>query len=200
MTIDRELVTRKLLLVATDLESLAPIYAKGLHAYLTDTIDQSVVERRLERTVSRMIDINYHLITSVGQPPPADYHSSFLKLADSGVCDVEFARRIARAGLRNRLVHDYEDLDPHKVFEALGDALRDVPHYLERVNAYVKRDAEAPAVEERHEIALPGRRRSIGSTSATWRRHVRARASARFRTTFDDSGTDRTSLTSRSEL
>lgn len=53
--------------------------------------------------------------------------------------DPECARRIARAaGLRNRLVHDYEDLDPGKVFDALGDALRDVPIYLARVNQYLK--------------------------------------------------------------
>jgi uncharacterized protein YutE (UPF0331/DUF86 family) len=92
-----------------------------------------------------MIDINYHLITSIGQPPPADYHSSFVKLADAGVLDSEFARTISRAaGLRNRLVHDYEDLDPHKVYDALGDALRDVPIYLEQVNAYVKRSAASP--------------------------------------------------------
>ena len=139
MTIDRELVTRKLLLVTTDLESLGPIQAKGLDAYLGNDIDQSVVERRLERIVSRMIDTNYHLITSIGQAPPADYHPSFFKLVELGVIDAEFARRIAgAAGLRNRLVHDYEDIDPQKIFEALGSALRDVPIYLERVHEFVK--------------------------------------------------------------
>lgn len=139
MTIDRELVTRKLLLVTADIESLAAIRDKGRNAYLTNSIDQAVVERRLERAVGRMIDINYHVITASGHPPPADYHASFLKLGEIGVLDPEFARRIARAaGLRNRLVHDYEDLDPGKVFDALGDALRDVPIHLARVNQYLK--------------------------------------------------------------
>ena len=139
MTIDSELVTRKLLLVTADIESLVTIHGKGHAAYLASSIDQAVVERRLERAVGRMIDINYHLITASGHPPPADYHASFLKLGELGVLDPEFARRIARAaGLRNRLVHDYEDLDPGKVVDALGDALRDVPVYLARVNHYVK--------------------------------------------------------------
>ncbi len=142
MTIDRELVTRKLLLVTSDLELLAAIRDKGLEAYLGSSIDQAVVERRLQRAVSRMIDINYHVLTASGQPPPADYHASFVKLGDLGVLDRDFARRIARAaGLRNRLVHEYEDIDPRKVFEALGDALRDAPTYLARVNEYVKRGA-----------------------------------------------------------
>ena len=139
MTIDPELVTRKLLLVTSDIESLTAIGDKGRDAYLTSSIDQAVAERRLERAVGRMIDINYHIITTSGHPPPADYHGSFLKLGELGVLDPEFARRIARAaGLRNRLVHDYDDLDPGKVFDALGEALQDVPVYLARVNQHLK--------------------------------------------------------------
>ncbi len=56
-TIDRELVTRKLLLVTADLELLAAIRDKGLEAYLGSSSDQAGVERRLQRAVSRMIDI-----------------------------------------------------------------------------------------------------------------------------------------------
>ena len=139
MTVDRELVTRKLLLVTAEIESLGVIRDKGRDAYITNSFEQAVVERRLERAIGRMIDINYHIITSNGHPPPSDYHASFFKLAELGVLDPEFARRIARAaGLRNRLVHDYEDLDPGKVFDALDDALRDVPVYLARVNQHLK--------------------------------------------------------------
>ena len=83
MTIDRELVTRKLLLVTAEIDSLGTIRDKGRQAYLTSSIDQAVVERRLERAVGRMIDINYHIITASGHPPPSDYHASFLKLGRS---------------------------------------------------------------------------------------------------------------------
>jgi uncharacterized protein YutE (UPF0331/DUF86 family) len=71
--------------------------------------------------------------------PAIPVHGSFLRLGDLRVLEPDFAGTIARAaGLRNRLVHDYEDLDPGKVFDALGEALRDVPIYLARVNDYVK--------------------------------------------------------------
>ena len=111
MTIDTDLVTRKLLLIAADLEPLAAIAARGVAAYESSVVDQAVVERRLERAIGRMIDVNYHLLTASGQPPPPDYHSSFVRMVELGVLDAEFARQIARAaGLRNRLVHDYDDL------------------------------------------------------------------------------------------
>jgi len=140
VTIDADLVTRKLLLIASDLDPLGAIAERDVAAYVGSAVDQAVAERRLERAIGRMIDVNYHLLTASGQPPPSDYHTSFLKLADLGVLEAEFARRIARAaGLRNRLVHDYDDLDQRLVFDALHDALRNVPRYVSAVNAYLAR-------------------------------------------------------------
>jgi len=138
MTVDRELVTRKLLLITQDLDAVAPFAAKPVSTFLESRIDQAVVERLLERMIGRMIDVNYHLITEGGQPPPSDYHASFLKLAELRIVDADFARRIARcAGLRNRLVHEYEEIDPRKIFDALQTARDDIVVYVRRVEAYL---------------------------------------------------------------
>lgn len=142
MTVDPALVTRKLLLIASDLEALRQVAADGLDTYRADHIRQGFTERYLERLIGRMIDVNYHLITGTGQPPPPDYFESFERLGELGALAPDFARAIARAaGLRNRIVHDYDALDPAKVFEALIGALQDVPRYVEQVNAFLKRAA-----------------------------------------------------------
>jgi uncharacterized protein YutE (UPF0331/DUF86 family) len=136
--IDAELVTRKILLITRDLEALGPIATKDRTSYLESRTDEILVERYLERLIGRMIDINYHLITETGHPPPPDYHASFTQLAEQGILDHEFAPRIARcAGLRNRIVHEYNELDPAKVFDALQAAVRDIPEYLAKVNKYI---------------------------------------------------------------
>ena len=99
-----------------------------------------MVERYLERMIGRAIDINFHLLTESGEAPPSDYHSSFLRLAALKVLEPDFAARIARAaGLRNRLVHEYDEIDPKKVYEALQSALHDIPVYLQRVEAFLDR-------------------------------------------------------------
>lgn len=55
-----------------------------------------------------------------------------------GVLDHPFARQIASCtGVRNRIVHAYDDLDPTKVHEALNTVLQDVPVYLAKVQAYL---------------------------------------------------------------
>ena len=123
--IDQELVTRKLTLVAQDLRRLEDLVAKG-------------AERYVERMIGRMIDVNYHVLTESGQAPPPDYFESFLALARLGVLEPAFARRLApSAGLRNRIVHEYDAIDPGRVFDAIQLALEDVPAYVPAVQRFL---------------------------------------------------------------
>ena len=136
---DPELVTRKMVLITADLRALAPLAQKPLADYLSSPTDEVLVERYLERIIGRMIDINYHLITEAGHPPPRDYFESFTQLARIGLLPTEFARQIAAsAGLRNRLVHEYDEIDPERLYEGMQSAMRDVPNYLRRVEQYLK--------------------------------------------------------------
>jgi uncharacterized protein YutE (UPF0331/DUF86 family) len=138
--IDAELVARKALLITRDLVDLARLAHKPLAEYLATSIDELVAERLLERIVGRMIDVNYHLLTETGHPPPADYHASFTQLAPLGVYGPEFGGRIAAcAGLRNRIAHEYDEIDPRRVHEALAAAVQDIPTYLRAVDDFVKR-------------------------------------------------------------
>jgi uncharacterized protein YutE (UPF0331/DUF86 family) len=129
--IDRELVTRKMVLIAEDLRRLEGLAAKGREEYLTSEIDETLAERYLERMIGRMIDVNYHVLTESGEAPPRDYFESFVALSRVGALPADFAARLAPcAGLRNRIVHAYDDLDPGRVYDALAAALVDVPAYL----------------------------------------------------------------------
>ncbi len=136
--IDRELVTRKIVLISGDLEELRKLDSAGLDAYLADPYKEILAERFLERMITRMIDVNYHLITESGHPPPRDYYDSFTGLGKMGILDPKFASGIASAaGLRNRIVHGYDEIAPGKVFEAIRSALTDLPVYLRAVLAFI---------------------------------------------------------------
>jgi len=137
--VDRDLVTRKLALILEDLHETEALAAKPREDYLASRIDEVLAERYLERMIGRMIDVNYHLITDAGHAPPRDYHESFTRLGTLGILPADFALRIAACtGLRNRLVHEYDEIDPRRVHEGLVSAVRDVPEYLRRVHAYVE--------------------------------------------------------------
>jgi uncharacterized protein YutE (UPF0331/DUF86 family) len=138
--IDRELVTRKVTLILGDLDELRVVASRPRDQYLASIRDELVAERLLERIIGRMIDINYHLLTETGQPPPRDYYESFVQLGTTRVLPIDFARRVAAcAGLRNRIVHEYDAVDPARVHEALQAAVTDIPEYLRHVYEYVEK-------------------------------------------------------------
>jgi uncharacterized protein YutE (UPF0331/DUF86 family) len=137
---DAELVGRKLLLIMKDVEALRGLADMTLDVFLGSPINADLAERYVERAVGRMIDINYHLLTESGQAPPPDYYQSFVQLAALGVYPDEFGKRIAScAGLRNRIAHEYDDIDPRKLFEAIRQAMHDVPDYMRQVDAWLVR-------------------------------------------------------------
>jgi uncharacterized protein YutE (UPF0331/DUF86 family) len=142
--IDAELVNRKIVLISPDLDEIQRLAEKRLETFLESRTDEVLAERYLERVIGRMIDINYHLVTESGHPPPRDYYESFLDLAKLDVLPEEFARQIAAcAGLRNRIVHEYDAIEPAKVHEGLRAAARDIPRYLACIVEFLKRSPAA---------------------------------------------------------
>ena len=79
-----------------------------------------------------------------GDHPPKDYYDSFIKLGTIRILPQELARALAAStGLRNRIAHEYDDIDHAKVHEGLRAATRDVPQYLRHVQSYL--DSLGPA-------------------------------------------------------
>ena len=137
--IDPTLVIRKINLISEDLNELLSLSRKSLEEYLTSRVDEVLAERYLERAIGRMIDINYHLITESGHPPPSDYYQSFTRLGELNILPADLAPQIAGcAGLRNRIVHEYNEIDPRKVHEGLQAAVRDIPQYLSHIHRYLQ--------------------------------------------------------------
>jgi uncharacterized protein YutE (UPF0331/DUF86 family) len=138
--IDKKLVYRKINLIAKDLQKVKPISLLSQKEYFKKIDYEILTERYLERIITRMIDINYHLIVESGNPPPKDYFSSFVELEKMEVLSYDFSRKLAQyAGLRNRLVHEYNELDEKKVYKALKQSLKDIPKYLRSIEDFIEK-------------------------------------------------------------
>ena len=142
-----EFVQRKLHLIADDLARLVRYKDETLESLTGDDIKLAAVERMLERIVMRAIDINEHLVAELAtgdeRASRLTYRDTFLMLADLGVYPKDFAERIANsAGLRNILVHDYNDVDRRIVHGSILTCLQDYHRYLEHLAAFLQRTAE----------------------------------------------------------
>jgi len=134
MPIDRKLINRKITLINEDLKSLKTLSNLSLKIYLSKADYEALAERYLERIIGRMIDINYHILSEKENKIPTDFYSSFIELGRKKYLSPRLADIMANsAGLRNRLAHEYDEIDAKKVFKAMGNCLKDVPKYLKSI-------------------------------------------------------------------
>lgn len=140
--LDLELIKRKVSLIQDELKQLTEFedltFEKMTHDYRT----QAMIERFLERTITRAIDINQHIIAEVGKHLQAvrTYRNTFIRLSDLDVYSGEFAQRIApSAGLRNALVHDYNNLDTEILQKSIGQTIKEFNEYTKYIIAFVEK-------------------------------------------------------------
>src|SRR4030042_5147342 len=121
--IEEEIIRRKLVTIVENLKALEPIANMNKREYIEDFYKRKATERLLQELIEAAIDINVHLIMEAGHTPPDDYYESFVKMGELGIISSDLADKLApSAGLRNRLVHEYDMLDHAVVLKAVATA------------------------------------------------------------------------------
>ncbi|MFZ2975541.1 MAG: DUF86 domain-containing protein [Candidatus Moraniibacteriota bacterium] len=134
MPVDKNIIIRKITLINKDLKSLEKLSKLSLKTYLSKSEYEAMAERYLERIIGRMIDINYHILSEKENKTAVDFYNSFIEMGKKKYLPSKLALVMANsAGLRNRLAHEYDEIDEKKVFEAIASCLRDVPKYLKSI-------------------------------------------------------------------
>jgi uncharacterized protein YutE (UPF0331/DUF86 family) len=138
-----EFVHRKLQLITDDLGQLALFRDISHSDLVADPIRLAALERIIERIVLRAIDVNEHIISALAtgaeqRTTRLTYRETFLRLADHDIYSPEFATRIAAsAGLRNILVHEYNDIDHRILHGSIGTALSEYTEYVTTVTTFL---------------------------------------------------------------
>lgn len=136
--IDTVIVTTRLDFIARYLDNLKRFEQTSLDDYLLDFDTQLITERLLQLMAQAAIDINDHILSKLNLGKSETNFNSFIILGKYSVITVELARQIApSSGLRNRLVHEYDEIDPRQVFKAISLALQQYPLYVRQVSSYL---------------------------------------------------------------
>lgn len=87
------------------------------------------------------IDLAHHVIASEGWAPTTEYRQAFTRLAQHEIIDDELAARLQDlTGLRNRLVHLYDDVDDQLVQDAIIEGLPDLDAFAASIARLVIHD------------------------------------------------------------
>ncbi|MBM3462138.1 MAG: DUF86 domain-containing protein [Armatimonadetes bacterium] len=125
--LNTELVEQKLVLLANYLQELEQVLPAELAVFTSDFRVHRVVERQVELLVECATAINVEVAHTVGKTPPADYYSSFFSLSQAGWLSNDTAQALAPlATLRNRIVHQYEEVELDKLH---SDVTASLPHW-----------------------------------------------------------------------
>ncbi|MFZ5998209.1 MAG: type VII toxin-antitoxin system HepT family RNase toxin [Nitrospirota bacterium] len=138
--LEAEIVRRKLAVIVENLNALAPIGKMSKEEYLQDIYKRKAAERLLQELVEAAIDINTYCIVQTGHAAPDDYYESFIEAGTLNIISADLAVKLApSAGLRNRLVHEYDDLDHSLVLDAITMAEELYPEYVREMENYLSR-------------------------------------------------------------
>lgn len=136
--VDRDIVARKLTVVVECLKALEAVRSMSVDRFSQDLYMRKATERLLQELIEAAIDINTHLIVGSGKAGPDDYYASFILAGQYGLIPAALAGELApSAGLRNRLVHEYDILDRSLVLESAKKALSLYARYVEAVERYL---------------------------------------------------------------
>ncbi len=136
--LEKEVIRRKIAVIIENLNLLKPIKNMTQVEYIDDIYKRKATERLLQELIEAAIDINTHIITQTKNMVPDDYYESFIKMGELRIIPRLIAEKLApSAGLRNRLVHEYDTLEHHIILNAVKTAEGLYTEYIKALEFYI---------------------------------------------------------------
>lgn len=135
---DKNRISAKLDKLYTYYEELKNLSSISLEDYKRNSIYRRAIERTMQLIVECATDINNMLLKMNDHKGASDYFNSFIDLAELDIIPMEFALQIAPStGLRNILVHEYEEIDDEIVYHSISVCLDCYLKYMDLINRYL---------------------------------------------------------------
>lgn len=139
---DRELILRKLALLAEYREQLDEFRGTGVAAYKADWKLRRIIDHTLQLMIEVCLDIGQHIIAETGLRTPTSNADIFEVLREGGVLTPRTCLRIKNmAKFRNILVHNYERVSAEIVVGILKKHMGDFRLFERNILKFLDRTA-----------------------------------------------------------
>jgi len=135
MTFDTERIRRKIAYIHQQVSSIKNIIATySRQDIIEDSLKLSAIKYLLQTSIEAMIDIAYHITAKKFNYPPCDARDAFKMLNTKGIIpSSDFVTYSAMIGLRNRLVHGYDDVSPEVLYDIITRQLDDFEKFISSI-------------------------------------------------------------------
>ncbi|MBN2073686.1 MAG: DUF86 domain-containing protein [Actinobacteria bacterium] len=139
--LDKNFISRKIKLIQEEIKKLEELSNYTFEEIKNDFIKRYSVERALEKIIMRAIDINQHIIAenAIGFETLRGYEDTFHILSKLSIYPEKFSEKIApSSGLRNRLVHEYNDTHDEIIYNSVVEAIAQYTEYCNYILKYIQ--------------------------------------------------------------
>lgn len=134
MPVNSEKLKKKLAQLETYIQKVRLMRAKPQAEYTPESDTEDLAERRLEKAMQCAIDIASYIVARQAMGTPSQYKDIFFFLGRAGVLPADLTDRLERmAGFRNNLIHEYETIDPTRVYQAVVHDIDDLVVFAKAV-------------------------------------------------------------------
>ena len=103
--------------------------------FVSDPLVYGNAERYLQLAIQAVLDVSNHIVADMNLNLPADSKELFEVLAKHKILSSRLSRKLTpMAGFRNVLVHEYLEIDRHRVYRALKHDLGDFERFIKAVS------------------------------------------------------------------
>lgn len=127
-----EVISKKLVSVSKYLNDLLPYRDITFEIFMEKHYE---IERILELLIMTASDIIFHILSVQGEPMPISYRTAFLRAGEIGIISKDLSESLAlSAGLRNILVHEYEEIDYKILYKSIPIAIKDYTSFMDEIS------------------------------------------------------------------
>lgn len=118
---------------------------RDLKKYSFEEIQESLerewgIERGLQLCIQLVIDAGNHILASIGESRVDKYSDILQRLGEREIISKSLAERLVpMAKMRNILVHQYLEIDPAIVYDALQNHLEDFTEFTREISKYMEK-------------------------------------------------------------
>ena len=129
--VDQNIIQARIEKIRESIARLRKFGTMSEDQFCEDDDSSKLAERHLEIAIQAAIDIGHHVIADMDLGLPQDYKDVFRILAKHNIISSHLGKKLeSMTGMRNVLVHDYLQLDVHRIYAAIKNDLRDLDEFI----------------------------------------------------------------------
>ncbi len=141
MYLDLDIVRKKLEVIEDEINFLKEIQKLNINEFQRDLRNLKSTCRSLQNAIQALIDLGNHIISSLNLGKPEIYEDIPSLLFENKVITKSFKEKfIYMIKFRNFLVHEYDRVDPLRIYKILKENIDDIESGMKLIKNFIDKN------------------------------------------------------------